>query len=144
MLDSQPATRNPQHVTGTTLPAAELSGYDPSPMNIDLRTNEDVAIVDFEGSLVVGVGDEVITTIVDKLLVNGYRKILLNLSAVDYIDSSGLGELVQSYKNAQRHGATLKLLQPQERVRKTLHLTMLLPLFEVHESEENAISSFAS
>jgi anti-sigma B factor antagonist len=112
-------------------------------MNIGVRKNGEVAIVDFEGSLVVGVGDEVITTIVDELLKEGFRKILLNLGSVDYIDSSGLGELVESYKNSQRYGGHLKLLRPQERVRKTLHLTMLLPLFEVHENEQAAIASFA-
>ena len=111
-------------------------------MNVDVRKENDVVIVDFSGRLAAGVGDELLLKVVSELLAEDYRKILLNLSEVDYIDSMGLGELVQSYKSAQRHGASLKLLRPQERVRKSLHLTALLPLFEVHETEAAALESF--
>jgi anti-sigma B factor antagonist len=111
-------------------------------MKIDVRKSDDVVIVDFTGRMAVGVGDEVLTAIIGELLDEKYTKILLNLSEVDYIDSNGLGELVHSYKLAQRHGATLKLLRPQDRVRKTLHLSKILPLFEIHETELEALRSF--
>lgn len=112
-------------------------------MHVDVRKTGDVVIVDFEGRLVAGDGDEVLSQVVDELLAENYRKILLNLSGVDYIDSMGLGELVQSYKVAQRLGASLHLLQPRDKVRKTLHLTKLLPLFPIHETEEDALKSFS-
>ncbi|HUF17446.1 MAG TPA: STAS domain-containing protein, partial [Thermoanaerobaculia bacterium] len=80
---------------------------------------------------------------VDQLLADGCRKILLNLTGVEYIDSSGLGELVQSFKVARTFEAELKLLRPQERVRHTLQLSMLLPLFEIYETEEEALASFS-
>lgn len=111
-------------------------------MKVDVRKSDDVIIVDFEGRLVLGDGDEVLAAVVDELLAEDYRKILLNLGNVEYIDSNGLGELVQSLKLAQRFGATMKLLRPQDRVRKTLTLTKMLPLFEVYESEEDAVASF--
>ena len=111
-------------------------------MNLDVRKIDDVVVVDFAGSLVVGVADDVVSAVVGELLGDRYLKILLNLSRVDYIDSSGLGDLVQAYKMTQRGGGSLKLLQPQDRVRKTLHLSNLLPLFEVFESEEDAVKSF--
>lgn len=113
-------------------------------MNVDVRKNGDVVIVDFSGSLVVGVGDELLSAVVEELLTEGYRKILLNLSDVDFIDSSGLGHLVQSYKSAQKVSGVVKLLRPGDRVRKSLHLTRLLPLFEVFESEDDALGSFAA
>lgn len=113
-------------------------------MHVDVRKIGDVVIVDFTGPLVVGVGDEVLSAVINELLAEGYKKILLNLSAVEHIDSSGLGELVQSYKTCQRLGATLKLLRPGDRVRKTLHLTKLLPLFEVHENEADGVKSFST
>ena len=118
------------------------SCYDPAVMNVDLRKEEDVVIVDFDGSLVVGVADEIVSNVVTELLADGYLKILLNLSKVDYVDSSGLGDVVQSYKMAERGGGAIKLLRPQDRVRRTLHLSNLLPLFEVFESEEDALQSF--
>jgi anti-sigma B factor antagonist len=103
-----------------------------------------VIIVDFSGRLAVGVSDEVLPQVIDGLLTEGHKKILLNLSDVDYIDSNGLGELVQALKAAGRYGASLRLLNPQNRVRKTLRLTNLLPMFLTHESEPDALSAFAS
>ncbi|MGA7616552.1 MAG: STAS domain-containing protein [Thermoanaerobaculia bacterium] len=107
-----------------------------------LRTRGDVAIIDYSGSLVVGVSEGVISSMVEKAIAAGHTNLLINLAGVDYVDSNGLGDLVQSYKIAQREGAKVKLLRPQERVRKSLRLTMLLPLFEVHEDEDQAVDSF--
>ncbi len=111
-------------------------------MNISVRKTKDIAIVDFEGRLAVGVGDAVLPAVVNELLDSGFKKILLNLSDMDYIDSNGLGELVQTLKNSKRHGAELRLLKPQDRVTKTLRLTNLLPMFTVYESEKEAIKAF--
>jgi len=111
-------------------------------MNISVRKKADVAIVDFEGRLAVGVGDTVLPQLIGKILDEGYKKILLNLSGMDYIDSNGLGELVQSLKVSGRHGASLRLLKPQDRVKKTLKLTNLLPMFSVYDTEAEAIKAF--
>ena len=114
-----------------------------APMNISVRKKKDVAIVDFEGRLAAGVSDTVLPQIVNDILDEGYKKILLNLSGMDYIDSNGLGELVQSLKTSKRHGASLRLLKPQDRVTKTLRLTNLLPMFSVYETESEALTAFA-
>jgi anti-sigma B factor antagonist len=113
-------------------------------MNIETRRKGDIIIVDFEGRLAVGVGDELLPKLVEQLLTEGHRKILLNLSEMDYIDSNGLGELVQSLKTSKRFGASLRLLKPHDRVRKTLRLTNLLPMFTVYESEGDAVKAFAT
>jgi len=111
-------------------------------MKVDVRKSDDVVIVDFTGRLVAGDGDELLSEIINELLAENYRKILLNLSNVESIDSNGLGELVQSMKVSKTFGAALKLLQPQDRVRKTLHLTRVLPLFDIYETEPDALASF--
>src|SRR5258706_7090233 len=113
-------------------------------MNIETRHKGDVVIVDFHGRLAIGVGDELLPRLIEELLGEGHLKILLNLSEMDYIDSNGLGELVQSLKTSKRAGASLVLLKPQDRVRKTLKLTNLLPMFSVYDSEAEAIRSFAA
>ncbi len=92
--------------------------------------------------LAVGVGDELLPRLIEQLLNEGNKKILLNLSDMDYIDSNGLGELVQSLKTSKRFGAQLVLLKPQDRVRKTLKLTNLLPMFSVYETEAEAMKAF--
>src|SRR6266446_2962902 len=109
-------------------------------MNIETRKKGDVIIVDFQGRLAVGVGDELLPRLIEQLLNEGNKKILLNLSDMDYIDSNGLGELVQSLKTSKRFGASLRLLKPQDRVRKTLRLTNLLPMFSVYETEADAVA----
>jgi anti-sigma B factor antagonist len=113
-------------------------------MNIEVRKAEDVVIVDFKGRLAVGVGDEILPHVISEILDEGHKKILLNLSDMDYIDSNGLGELVQSLKTSKRYGASLRLLKPQDRVARTLKLTNLLPMFSVYESESDALKAFAS
>lgn len=112
------------------------------PMDIAVRKNSDVTIVDFKGRLAVGVSDTLLPRVIDEILGEGSKKILLNLSDMDYIDSNGLGELVQAYRESQRRGASLRLLKPQDRVQKTLRLTNLLPIFSVYDSEEEALQAF--
>ena len=116
--------------------------YDAPAMNIETRKQGDVVIVDFEGRLAVGVGDDLLPRLIEQLLSEGNRKILLNLSDMDYIDSNGLGELVQRLKVSGRQGASLRLLKPQDRVKKTLKLTNLLPMFKVYDTEADALEAF--
>jgi anti-anti-sigma factor len=111
-------------------------------MDIAVRKTGDVTIVDFKGRLAIGVSDSILPRVVGEILTEGSKKILLNLSEMDYIDSNGLGELVQVYRESQRRGASLRLLKPQDRVTKTLRLTNLLPMFSVYESEDEAMKAF--
>jgi anti-anti-sigma factor len=113
-------------------------------MDITTRKVGDVTIVDFQGRLAIGVSDSVLPRIVGEILNDGSKKILLNLSNMDYIDSNGLGELVQVFRESKRGGASLRLLKPHDRVAKTLRLTNLLPMFTVYESEEDALKAFAT
>ena len=111
-------------------------------MKVDVRNAEDVIIVDLDGRLVLGVGDEILRDVVNELLAEDWKKIVLNLRKVTIIDSSGIGEVVASWKLAKRFGASIKLLRPAPQIQRTLRLTQLLPLLEVFESEEEALASF--
>jgi anti-sigma B factor antagonist len=111
-------------------------------MKVDVRHFDDVIIVDLSGRLVLGVGDEILRDVVNELLAEDWKKIVLNLRKVTIIDSSGIGEVVASWKLAKRFGAALKLMQPAPQIQRTLRLTQLLPLLEVFESEEEALASF--
>lgn len=113
-------------------------------MDITTRKVGDVTIVDFKGRLAIGVSDTVLPRIIGEILNDGSKKILLNLSDMDYIDSNGLGELVQVFRESKRGGASLRLLKPHDRVAKTLRLTNLLPMFKVYDTEEDALKAFAS
>jgi anti-sigma B factor antagonist len=111
-------------------------------MKVDVRNSDDVIIVDLDGRLVLGVGDEILRDVVNELLAEDWKKIVLNLRRVTIMDSSGIGEVVASWKLAKRFGASIKLLRPAPQIQRTLRLTQLLPLLEVFESEEEALASF--
>jgi anti-sigma B factor antagonist len=82
--------------------------------------------------------------IVDELVAEGWRKILLNLARIKRMDSAGVGELVAAWKLANEVGASIKLLRPGDRIKHTLHLSQILPLLEVFEDETQAVASFAT
>jgi len=113
-------------------------------MHVEVRHSDDVIVVDLIGDLVAGDGDEMLREVIDELLGEGWKKIVLNLAGVHRMDSSGVGELVAGWKLADEFGAAIKLLRPGDRVKSTLHLSQILPLVEVFEDEAEAVRHFGA
>jgi len=113
-------------------------------MHVDVHHHGDVIVLDLNGDLVLGDGDEVLRAAVDEILAEGWRKVVVNLARVKRLDSSGIGELVASWKLAHRFDARLKVLRPGDKVKHTLHLAQVLPVLEVFEDESAALASFAA
>jgi anti-sigma B factor antagonist len=67
----------------------------------------------------------------------------LNFRDVDYIDSSGLGELVSAFTSIRSQGGELKLLNLSKRVRSLLQITRLLTVFDVTDDEATSVKSFS-
>ena len=112
-------------------------------MRTAVRFEDDIAVVALDGDLVLGVGDEILRDQLQRLLRPPQaRGVILNLSQVERLDSSGIGELVSWWKEAQRQGVSLKLVRLGDRVRHALHLSQLLPVMEVFEDEAAALASF--
>jgi len=105
------------------------------------RRLDDVVILDLSGRITMGEGTLVLRDQIQKLLGRGDRKFLLNLADVNYIDSSGLGELVTSFTTVRNQGAELKLLNLTHRVQDLLQITKLLTVFEVFNSEAEALKT---
>lgn len=106
------------------------------------RRTGDVTVVDFSGKITLGEGSAVLRKTVRELIDGGHRKILLNLADVDYIDSSGIGELVSAYTTVQGVSGELKLLQLTRRVHDILQITRLFTVFDVQSDEDTAVRSF--
>ena len=112
-------------------------------MQIDQRPNGDVAIVAISGDITLSKGGDVLLKDkVQSLLQQGHRKILLDMGGVAYVDSAGLGQLVQVYATTSHLGGSLKLLNLTKRLKDLLVLTKLLTVFEAHDNESDAIKSF--
>ncbi len=113
-------------------------------LTITERRNGSVTVLDLTGNIRLGEGNIELHNILRFLVEKGERKVLLNLAQVIYIDSSGLGELVAGYTTLQKSGGELKLLHLTERVNELMVITKLLTVFEVFDSEQEAINSFST
>ena len=102
-----------------------------------------VTIVDLYGRIVLGEGSAGVRDLLRNLLKEGNKKILLNLRNVDYIDSSGLGELVSAFTSMRSQGGELKLLNLTRKVRVLLQITKLLTVFDITDDEATSVKSFS-
>jgi len=111
-------------------------------MTIASRQVGGVAVLDLSGKITLGEGSVQIRDAIRGLIGKGQKSILLNLGNVNYIDSSGLGELVSAYTTAKNQGAALKLLKLTKKVHDLLQLTKLYTVFDIYDDEASAIASF--
>ena len=107
-------------------------------MNISTRKVNGVIVVDIIGRMVLGEGAR-LREVINTALVDGERKLLLNLTELYYIDSSGLGEIVRAYTCVTKQGGQLQLLKLTNKVRDLLEITKLCTVLEVHDDEVQAI-----
>ena len=106
------------------------------------RLVEGIVIVDLSGQLRLGEGTGRLREVVQQLVRDGYCKILLNLSGVVHIDSSGIGELMSCYTSLRNQGGELKLMNLTKNVRNLLQVTRLYTVFDVHDDQATALKSF--
>jgi anti-sigma B factor antagonist len=101
-----------------------------------------VTVVDLSGRIVLGDGSALLRKTIRGLLDDQRKKILLNLADVDYIDSSGIGELVSGFTAVKNQSGDLKLLHLTKKVRDLLQITKLFTVFDVYTDESTALRSF--
>ena len=111
-------------------------------MKIEERAVEGVTILDLQGKMLIGEGDELLREKINSLVENGTEKIVLNLGDVPYVDSAGLGEIVRCYTTVSRKNGELKLLNLTKRIHDLLSITKLLTVFDTYDTESEAVASF--
>ena len=113
-------------------------------MNLITSTRQvgGVTIVDISGRIVLGEESAALRVLINDLLKNGHKKILLNLKDVNYIDSSGLGHLVSTFASVRKEGGDLKLLNLTNKVHDLLQITRLYTVFDISDDEAAAVKSF--
>src|SRR3954454_5374153 len=113
-------------------------------MNISERTIGDVVVVDVSGKITLGdSGDVMLKDKLRSLVQQGQKKLLLNLADVAYVDSAGLGAIVQSYTTVTNQGGGLKLVHLTKRLKDLLAITKLITVFETYDNEADAVASFS-
>jgi anti-sigma B factor antagonist len=109
---------------------------------LKIRYTGDVAVVDLSGRITLGDGSSALHENMRELIAQGHAKILLNLTGVSFMDSSGIGELVSGYVSVSHNHGRVKLCGLTKRVRDLLQVTRLYSVLDVYEFEEDAMRSF--
>jgi anti-sigma B factor antagonist len=111
-------------------------------MEIQIRTTGSVTILDLNGNLTIGSSEESLRETVKNLIGERRVLVLLNLSDVPTIDSSGIGAMIKSFTSVKEANGKLKVMKPSRMARQLLSITGLLSVLETYEDESSAISSF--
>jgi anti-sigma B factor antagonist len=111
-------------------------------LDVKERQAGDVTILDMSGAVRIGQGSVALRDSVRTLVEGGKKRILLNLGGVNYIDSSGIGELIANYTTVSREGGQLKLLNLTDKIQNLLVITKLLTVFDSYDNEAEALNSF--
>jgi anti-sigma B factor antagonist len=114
-------------------------------MNISQRTQHGVCVLDIEGPITLGTeGSERLGEKVRSVLQGGEKNVLLNVASVAYIDSAGLGELVNAYTTVKKQGGALKLVGVTKKLKDLLVITKLSTVFDAFETEAAALESYGA
>ena len=111
-------------------------------LKLTKRTVDGILAVGCSGRIVFGEESSFLREEVKKAIQEDNKRIVLNLSEVNYIDSGGLGTLVALHTTALNAGGAIKLANLTKRVGDLLQVTKLLTVFDVHDSEYKALESF--
>jgi anti-sigma B factor antagonist len=106
------------------------------------RESGGATVVDLSGRITLGEGSAMLREMIRDLLNKGQKRIILNLGDVNYIDSSGIGELVSGFTTVKGRGGEMKLLHLTKKVHDLLQITKLYTVFDVHSDEDTAVRSF--
>ncbi len=111
-------------------------------MKISTRERDGVTILEPKGKITIGVGDVALREAVLEQLEAGHKKILIDMSGVGTMDSSGIGELVAAFTSVNNRGGKLKLLKLPPKISDILQITQLITVFEVYDDEDEAVASY--
>lgn len=110
-------------------------------MKSEVQDIQDVRVIKLKGKISIGAGDVKIRRLVDEALQDGKTKIVLDLGAVSSVDSSGIGEMVSCYTTVTKRGGKLALLRLSPKINDILQVTQLITVFNVYDSEEEALAA---
>lgn len=112
-------------------------------MQLEQRMAGNVAIISVDGDITLNKGGDVLLKDkVQSLIQQGTKNIVIDLSRVAYVDSAGLGQLVQAYATTKNKGGALKLVNVTKKLKDLLVVTKLLTVFDTYDDEKSAVSSF--
>jgi anti-anti-sigma factor len=112
------------------------------PLEITQRETNGIYLLGLKGRLVLGEESRGLLTTIDNLLASGATRMVINLEQVHYVDSAGLGALIEMHRKTKAKGGSVKLCHLGPKLKQALEIAKLLPIFETCPSETAAVASF--
>ncbi|MBI3404398.1 MAG: STAS domain-containing protein [Acidobacteria bacterium] len=112
-------------------------------LQVEIRQSGDVTILDLQGRLTIGTANDSLSASLRQSLEGGAKKLLINFSGVNQIDSSGISTVVRTFVSLSRTGGALKMMGASGRVHDVLEVTRLLSSIPHFASEQDAVRSFS-
>ena len=113
-------------------------------MDLDIRESGNICTLKLKGRLVSGDAVNQFETAFQSALASGHIFLVLDMEALPYIDSSGIGSVVNALRISSKMGGSTKLVKPSSFVAKTFKMVGILSLFGVFDSEEEAVAACGS
>ena len=110
-------------------------------MDLDIKESGAVCVLKLKGRLVSGDAVNQFENAFQKSIAGGHIFLVIDLESLPYVDSSGIGSLVNALRQANKVGGTVRLVNPSPFVSKTLKMVGILSLFEVYETEADAVAA---
>lgn len=110
-------------------------------MDLDIRESEHACVLKLKGRLVSGEAVSQFESAFQQTLATGHIFLILDLEALPFVDSSGIGSVVNALRQANKVGGTVKLVNPPPFVSKTFKMVGILSLFGVYDTAAEALAS---
>jgi anti-sigma B factor antagonist len=111
-------------------------------MNFGEKQLGSVTVIELNGDVLGGPDANELHGKLRDLLANGKKNIIIDLSKVEYMNSSGLGMMTSALSTVKNSEGNLKLANPAERIKSLLNITKLNQLFKTYNSLDEAVASF--
>jgi anti-sigma B factor antagonist len=119
----------------------QILGPGEEDVDLDIRQSGSICCLKLKGPLKYGEGVKQLDEAVEGAISSGHIHLLLDLSAMPYIDSSGIGAIVDALRQAKKVGGDAKLVSPSPFAAKTFKMVGILTLFKVYDSEAEAVEA---
>jgi len=113
-------------------------------LQISQRTVRGVTIFTLSGALVYDEGTTMLRQVLTAAVAAGARGCLLDLERITYLDSAGVGSLVEMFRHVTRRGGQLKLMRPSPCARNVLGITRLTAVFDIFDDEPDALQNLGT
>ncbi|MBN2070895.1 MAG: STAS domain-containing protein [Candidatus Krumholzibacteriota bacterium] len=112
-------------------------------MKARVRESGPVTIIEVTGKLMGGADADIFRDLIHGIIEEGKRKVLIDLSGVKWVNSTGVGILITGYTTLRRNNGDMKLLNVSNKIQSILYVTKLNLIFECYDDEDEAITSFS-